>query len=110
MIKGLVKQIYRESARPLRDDSELAGIVRLWLRAGYGRSSIFVIRERLDPYGVDAAEFVEAFDFRSRSIAGSVVPVTIRIWKDGTYDFDFGRVSRVRPPLIPEAMDPYRHS
>lgn len=110
MIKGLVKHIYGVSARPLKDDADLAGTVYLWLRAGYAGHSIRPITEKLGPWGIDIDDFIIQFDMRSRSISGAIVPVVVRIFQDGSYDFEFGRVSRVKPPLLPEAMDPYQHS
>ncbi len=110
-MKGEMTHIYGASSMPSeRPASALAGVIRIWLRAGHAGQCLPELEEKFAPWDIDAGEFVELFNARTNFLAGNVLPVVIRIFDDGTYDFQFGRFSRIRPPLLPEVNDPYRIS
>lgn len=93
-----------------RKEPSVAGEIRIWLRAGHSRFLRNELIIKFRPWGIDADEFIALFDAASRDISGMVVPVTITVYDDDTYDFRFGRISRIQPPLSPQAMDPFRPS
>ncbi len=90
--------------------ASVIGKVHLWLRAGHAKFFRHDLEDRLGPWGINIDDFINKFDAQSRQIAGAPVPVVVTIYDDETYEFEFGRISHVKPPLSPEAMDPFRHS
>ena len=110
-MKGEMTHIYGASSKPSAPPaSALAGIIRIWLRAGHAGQCLPELKEKFAPWEIDAEEFVTLFNVRTNFMAGNIVPVVIRIFEDGTYDFHYGRFSRIRPPLLPEISDPFRGS
>lgn len=128
MLKGLVEKLYNPDSAdsPPQTEEEGVAVVHIWLRAGYAQASIEDLVERLEPLAVDVQEFIEDFNERSYSMAGQPVPVIIYVFEnenedeegdkggdgDGysSYEFEFGRISRIKPPLKPAGMDPYTAS
>jgi ribosomal protein L11 len=109
MNKGLVKDIYSIKSGFIKKP-EVKGTVKMWLRAGHALFSRNEITRKLSPWDIDIDYFISRFDVASKHISGAPVPVTVRIYDDKSFDFEFGRISRTNPPLIPEAIDPYQIS
>jgi ribosomal protein L11 len=107
-----MKHIYGAIAQPAALDAPaVSGTVRFLLRGASARASESVVRANLSVWGIDLNDFMDTFDAHTKHCAGAIGTVTLWIYEDKSWEFDFVRSSRVKPPLKPhELADPFRHS
>ena len=65
---------------------EVTKIIKLHLPAGAATPAP-PVGTALGPAGVNIGEFVKQFNDQTRPLAGSILPVLMRVYKDRTFDF-----------------------
>lgn len=65
---------------------EVTKIIKLQLPAGAATPAP-PVGTALGPAGVNIGEFVNQFNTQTRPLAGSILPVLMRVYKDRTFDF-----------------------
>jgi len=65
---------------------EVTKIIKLQLPAGAATPAP-PVGTALGPAGVNIGEFVKQFNDQTRPLAGSILPVLMRVYKDRTFDF-----------------------
>ena len=65
---------------------EITKIIKLQLPAGAATPAP-PVGTALGPAGVNIGEFVKQFNDQTRPLAGSILPVLMRVYKDRTFDF-----------------------
>ncbi len=65
---------------------EVTKIIKLQIAAGAATPAP-PVGTALGPAGVNIGEFVKQFNDRTRPMAGNIVPVLMKVYKDRTFDF-----------------------